>query len=240
MEVIQSKVRRERMGHIELATPVAHIWFLKSLPSRIGTLLDLTLKEVERVLYFESFLVIDAGQTDLEAGTLINEEKYRQTIDQYGPGAFEARMGGEAVRDLLEKLDLVHESVKLRDDMKDSTSEAKRKKLAKRLRVLEALKGMEPEILVAELAAFYQELDPESEMGRFVDEVSQSAREIQVKWEESEDWEVRKQLAYVEINNVIDRLVRSRVIPPEHLGKFRQWQNPAWMILTTVLSFRRI
>lgn len=234
VEVIQSKVRRERMGHIELATPVAHIWFLKSLPSRIGTLLDLTLKEVERVLYFESFLVIDAGKTDLESGTLINEEKYRQTIEQYGAGAFEARMGGEAVRDLLEKLDLVHESVKLREDMKDSTSEAKRKKLAKRLRVLEALKGIEPEVLVNELTNFYQAQDPDSEMGRFTDEVIAAAREIQVKWEESEDWELRKQLAYVEINNLIDRLVRSRVIPPEDLGKFRQWQNPAWMILTTV------
>ena len=88
VEVIQSKVRRERMGHIELATPVAHIWFLKSLPSRIGTLLDLTLKEVERVLYFESFLVISAGKTDLEAGTLINEEKFRQTIEEHGIGAF--------------------------------------------------------------------------------------------------------------------------------------------------------
>ncbi len=107
VEVIQSKVRRERMGHIELATPVAHIWFLKSLPSRIGTLLDLTLKEVERVLYFESFWCLDPGKTDLEHGTLINEEKYRQTLEQYGAGAFEARMGGEAVRDMLEKLDLV-------------------------------------------------------------------------------------------------------------------------------------
>ena len=151
VEVIQSKVRRERMGHIELATPVAHIWFLKSLPSRIGTLLDLTLKEVERVLYFESYLVVSPGDTDLEMGTLINEEKYRQTIEQYGPGTFEARMGGEAVRDMLEKLDLVSESTKLREEMKESASEAKRKKLAKRLRVLESLKGIEPEVLVADL-----------------------------------------------------------------------------------------
>ena len=234
VEVIQSKVRRERMGHIELATPVAHIWFLKSLPSRIGTLLDLTLKEVERVLYFESFLVISGGKTDLEAGTLINEEKYRQTMEEYGPGSFEARMGGEAVRDMLEKLDLVSESIKLREDMKDSTSEAKRKKLAKRLRVLESLKGIDPETLVNELTALYQEVDPDGEVGRFLDEVIQSAREIQVKWEETDDWEVRKQLAFVEINNIIDRLIRSRVIRPEDLGKFRQWQNPAWMILTTV------
>jgi DNA-directed RNA polymerase subunit beta' len=234
VEVIQSKVRRERMGHIELATPVAHIWFLKSLPSRIGTLLDLTLKEVERVLYFESFLVIDPGKTDLEIGTLINEEKFRQTLEEYGPGSFEARMGGEAVRDMLDRLDLVRESMKLREEMKDSTSEAKRKKLAKRLRVLEALKGIEPEVLLADLTAMYQEQDPESEMGRFLDELVQAAREIQVKWEETDDWEVRKQLAFVEINNLIDRLTRSRLIRPEDLGKYRQWQNPAWMILTTV------
>ncbi len=234
VEVIQSKVRRERMGHIELATPVAHIWFLKSLPSRIGTLLDLTLKEVERVLYFESFLVIAPGKTNLEPGTLINEEKYRQTMEEFGPGSFEARMGGEAVRDMLEKLDLVSESIKLREDMKDSTSEAKRKKLAKRLRVLESLKGIDPESLVNELTALYQDVDPDDEMGRFLDEVIQSARAIQVKWEETDAWEVRKVLAYVDINNIVDRLTRSRVIRPADLGKFRQWQNPAWMILTTV------
>jgi DNA-directed RNA polymerase beta' subunit len=234
VEVIQSKVRRERMGHIELATPVAHIWFLKSLPSRIGTLLDLTLKEVERVLYFESFLVIDPGKTDLEPGTLINEEKYRQTLEQFGTGSFETRMGGEAVRDLLERLDLVQESIKLREDMKGSTSEAKRKKLAKRLRVLEALKGIDPEVLVTELTTLFQAVDPESEMGRFLEEIVQAARTVQLKWEENDDWEVRKQLAYIEINNIIDRLVRSRVVPPQELSVFRQWQNPAWMILTTV------
>jgi len=235
VEVIQSKVRRERMGHIELATPVAHIWFLKSLPSRIGTLLDLTLKEVERVLYFESFLVLHAGQTDLERGTLLNEEKYREYLEKYGPESFEARMGGEAVRDMLERLDLVKESTKLRDDMKDSTSEAKRKKLSKRLRVIESLKGIEPEVLVNDLSALYErQTDPETETAKFLEETLRSARDILVKWEESEDWEVRKQLAFVEVNNVIDRLVRSRVISTDDLGKFRQWQNPAWMILTTV------
>ncbi len=233
VEVIQSKVRRERMGHIELATPVAHIWFLKSLPSRIGTLLDLTLKEVERVLYFESYLVVSPGDTDLEMGTLINEEKYRQTIEQYGAGSFEARMGGEAVRDMLEKLDLVSESTKLREEMKDSASEAKRKKLAKRLRVLESLKGIDPDVLVQGITALY-EAASNGEMGRFLEELLQVAREIQVKWEETHDWEVRKQLAFVEINNVVERLSRSRTISPEELGKLRQWQNPAWMILTTI------
>lgn len=234
VEVIQSKVRRERMGHIELATPVAHIWFLKSLPSRIGTLLDLTLKEVERVLYFESFLVLSAGKTELEAGSLINEEKYRQTLEEYGHGSFEARMGGEAVRDMLENLNLVAESNRLREEMKDSSSEAKRKKLAKRLRVIESLKGIDPEVLVQELQNVYQDLDPESEMARFMEEILQTARDIQVKWEENEDWEVRKQLAFVEIKNTIERLERARAISPEDLAKFRQWQNPAWMILTTI------
>ena len=236
VEVIQSKVRRERMGHIELATPVAHIWFLKSLPSRIGTLVDLTLKEVERVLYFESFLVISKGNTDLEPGTLINEEKYRQVLDDYGTdiGDFEALMGGEAVRMNLERLDLVSESVRLREEMKDSASEAKRKKLAKRLRVLESLKGIEPDILVKDLTTIYEGVDPDGEKGRFLFELLQTAREMQVKWHETESWEIRKQLAFVEINNIIDRLTRSRVVAPEHLGKFRQWQNPAWMILTTV------
>jgi DNA-directed RNA polymerase beta' subunit len=234
VEVIQSKVRRERMGHIELATPVAHIWFLKSLPSRIGTLLDLTLKEVERVLYFESYIVLDGGQTGLEPGTLLNEEKYRQAVEEFGIGSFEARMGGEAVRDMLEKLDLVTQGVVLRQDMKDSTSEAKRKKLAKRLRVLESLKGTDPETLVAELTGMHEVVAPESEIGRFLEELLQTAKDIQVRWEESEDWEGRKQLAFVEISDIIDRLGRSRVVSAEDLGKFRQWQNPAWMILTTI------
>ncbi|MFH0822381.1 MAG: DNA-directed RNA polymerase subunit beta', partial [Pseudomonadota bacterium] len=234
VEVIQSKVRRERMGHIELATPVAHIWFLKSLPSRIGTLLDLTLKEVERVLYFESFLVLNPGNTDLDKGKLINEEKYRSYKEKFGEDGFEAGMGGEAVRDMLERLNLVKESAGLRDEMKDSTSEAKRKKLAKRLRVLECLKGTEPGLLVVELTVLYQAIDPESESGRFLEELIQAAKTIQARWDETETWDVRKQLAYVEINNIIERLTRSRLVKPEDLGKFRQWQNPAWMILTTI------
>ena len=236
VEVIQSKVRRERMGHIELATPVAHIWFLKSLPSRIGTLLDLTLKEVERVLYFESYLVISPGNTGLRPGELINEERYHQSREEFGKdiGNFEALMGGEAVRLMLERLDLITESVRLREEMRDSSSEAKRKKLAKRLRVLESLKGIDPEALISELSIVLESFDPDSEKGRFVGELIQSAQEILVKWRETGDWEVRKQLAFVEIKNIIDRLGRSRIVHPERLGKFRQWQNPAWMILTTV------
>ncbi len=234
VEVIQSKVRRERMGHIELATPVAHIWFLKSLPSRIGTLLDLTLKEVERVLYFESFFVLDPGETDLELGRLVNEEKYRQIVETLGPDSCHVGMGGEAVRDMLERLDLVKESTRLREEMKDSTSEAKRKKLAKRLRVLESLKGIEPEVLVNQLIELAGRFDPESEAGRFFDDLIAGARDIQTKWDETDDWTVRKQLAFVEISNIIETLSRSRVVPPEHLADFRHWQNPAWMILTTI------
>ena len=143
-------------------------------------------------------------------------------------------MGGEAVRDMLDKLDLATESVKLREDMKDSTSEAKRKKLAKRLRVLEALKGIEPNDVVSQLSALAENVDQEGEVGRFLEEILQAAREVQVKWEESESWETRRQLAYVEINNLIHRMSLSRVIAPEILGTFRRWQNPAWMILTTI------
>ena len=108
VEVTQTKVRRERMGHIELASPVAHIWFLKSLPSRIGLMLDMTLREIERILYFEAFVVVDPGMTPLERGQLLTDEAYLEAIEQYGD-EFDARMGAEAVRDLLNTLDLSSE-----------------------------------------------------------------------------------------------------------------------------------
>ena len=142
------------------------------------------------------------GQTDLEVGTLINEEKYRQTIDQYGTGSFEAAWAARPSATCWTSWTWSLKASELREDMKDSTSEAKRKKLAKRLRVLEALKGMEPDVLVKELSGQYPRFDPDSETGRFLEEILQTSREIQVKWEETSDWEVRKQLAYVEINNV--------------------------------------
>src|SRR5439155_972204 len=106
VEVIQSKVRRERMGHIDLATPVAHIWFLKSLPSRIGTLLDMTLKELEKILYFESYVVVDPGTTPLQERELLSEGRYRKLVEEHGPDAFRAGMGAEAIRELLKKLDV--------------------------------------------------------------------------------------------------------------------------------------
>src|SRR4029434_10495114 len=133
-------VRRERMGHIDLATPVAHIWFLKSLPSRIGTLLDMTLKELEKVLYFESYVVVEPGTTPLTERELLSEGKYRKAYEEYGPDAFKAGMGAEAIRELLSRLDIDKLFVDLRVEMKEATSEAKRKKLAKRLKVISAFK----------------------------------------------------------------------------------------------------
>ncbi len=136
VEVIKSKVRRERMGHIELAAPVAHIWFLKSIPSRIGALLDLTLKDLEKVLYYESYIVIDPGNADLEAGDMLNEEKYRKLM---ADGAnFKAGMGAETIREMLDSIDLEELSKKLRVEMKETKSEARRTKLAKRLKVASA------------------------------------------------------------------------------------------------------
>jgi len=153
VEVIQSKVRRERMGHIDLATPVAHIWFLKSLPSRIGTLLDMTLKELEKVLYFESYVVIEPGTTPLQEHELISETKYRKLCEEFGPDAFRAGMGAEAIRELLTRLDVEKLFDQLRGEMREATSEAKRKKLAKRLKVLSAFKlsGNRPEWMILEV-----------------------------------------------------------------------------------------
>jgi DNA-directed RNA polymerase subunit beta' len=147
VEVIQSKVRRERLGHITLATPVAHIWFLKSLPSRIGAILDITLKELERVLYCESYIVLDPMATPLSAGEVVSEERYQQLIDEYGYDAFTASMGGEAILEMLKAIDVHGLSEELRDGMRGTSSEAKRKKLAKRLKVIEAFKesGNRPE-----------------------------------------------------------------------------------------------
>jgi DNA-directed RNA polymerase subunit beta' len=153
VEVIQSKVRRERMGHITLATPVAHIWFLKSLPSRIGTLLDITLKELEKVLYCEAYIVLEPGKTPLDKKNIILEEKYHKLREEFGPDGFRAEMGAEAIQELLKQLDLDQLATQLRKEMKTSTSDAKRKKLAKRLKVVEAFRasGNRPEWMVLEV-----------------------------------------------------------------------------------------
>ncbi|MFH1017607.1 MAG: DNA-directed RNA polymerase subunit beta', partial [Pseudomonadota bacterium] len=138
VEVIQSKVRRDRMGHITLAAPVAHIWFFKSLPSRVGNLLDVTLKELERVLYYESYIVMEPGSTKLKKGEVLTEDEYQKAIEDHGDAAFEAGMGAGAIRKLLAEIDLNDLAKKLRRDMKDTASEAKRKKTAKRLKVVAA------------------------------------------------------------------------------------------------------
>ena len=146
VEVIQAKVRRDRLGHINLATPVAHIWFLKSLPSRIGNLLDMTLKDLEKILYCVAYCVLDPGDTDLEAGQLLTEESYEELVEEFGEDALEVGMGAEAIRELLESLDIDGLSVELRAAMRETTSEAKRKKIAKRLKVVESFRdsGNEP------------------------------------------------------------------------------------------------
>ena len=153
VEVIQSKVRRERMGHISLASPVAHIWFLKSLPSRIGTLLDMTLKDLERVLYFESYIVTDPGETPLRKKEILTETRYRKLVEEFGFGSFEAGMGAEAIRLLLRDLNLEPLAVELRTEMMETASEARRKKIAKRLKVINAFRhsGNLPEWMILEV-----------------------------------------------------------------------------------------
>ncbi len=140
VEVIQSKVRRERMGHIKLACPVAHIWFLKSMPSKIGTLLELTIKEVERVLYFEMYIVIEPGSSPYEFCELISEEKYIEARDKYGEG-FRGGIGAEAMRECLKKIDIEEVTKKLREEMREAASDAKKKKLARRLKVVDAFRA---------------------------------------------------------------------------------------------------
>ncbi|HBG50999.1 MAG TPA: DNA-directed RNA polymerase subunit beta', partial [Gammaproteobacteria bacterium] len=149
VEVTQAKVRRERMGHIELASPTAHIWFLKSLPSRIGLMLDMTLRDIERVLYFESYLVIDPGMTPLERGQILSEEAYLDAIEEHGD-EFDARMGAEAIDQMLKSIDLQKEATRLRDEMAGTQSETKIKRLAKRLKLIESFveSGNRPEWMI--------------------------------------------------------------------------------------------
>ncbi|TAN08179.1 MAG: DNA-directed RNA polymerase subunit beta' [Rhodanobacteraceae bacterium] len=148
-EVTLAKVRRERMGHIELASPTAHIWFLKSLPSRIGLMLDMTLRDIERILYFEAYVVIDPGLTPLERGQMLNEDQYLQAVEEHGD-EFDARMGAEAVYELLKSLDLNGEMVRLREEIAATNSETKLKRLTKRIKLVEAFleSGNRPEWMV--------------------------------------------------------------------------------------------
>ena len=148
-EVTLAKVRRERMGHIELASPTAHIWFLKSLPSRIGLMLDMTLRDIERILYFEAYVVVEPGLTSLERNQLLNEEQYLQAVEEHGD-EFDARMGAEAVYELLKSINLADEMVKLREEIAATNSETKLKRLSKRIKLVEAFhdSGNRPEFMV--------------------------------------------------------------------------------------------
>ncbi|WP_316977263.1 DNA-directed RNA polymerase subunit beta' [Shumkonia mesophila] len=153
VEVTLQKVRRERMGHIELASPVAHIWFLKSLPSRIGLLLDMTLKDLERVLYFENYVVVEPGLTPLKLKEMLTEDQYQNAVEEYGEDAFTVGIGAEAIRDMLATIDLDEECESLRADLIETNSEAKRKKLVKRLKLVEAFleSGSRPEWMILEV-----------------------------------------------------------------------------------------
>src|ERR1700748_428877 len=138
VEVTLSRVRRERMGHIELAAPVAHIWFLKSLPSRIGLLLDMTLKSLERILYFESYVVLEPGLTPLEDRQLLSEDEYLKAQELYGADSFTATIGAEAIREMLKALDLEKMAADIRVEIAEATTELQPKKLAKRLKLIES------------------------------------------------------------------------------------------------------
>ena len=153
VEVTRSRVRRERMGTIELASPVSHVWFFKGLPSRIGHLLDLSLRDLERILYFESYVVIDPGDTELKEKELLSEERHRELRDEFGDGVFEARMGAEAIKELLSRIELDELSEELRIVMKTDTSQIRRLKAAKRLKVVDAFRrsGHRPEWMILDV-----------------------------------------------------------------------------------------
>ena len=151
--LFRSKVRRERMGHIDLASPVAHIWFLKSLPSRIGLLVDMTLKDLERVLYFEYFLVTEPGLTSLNKGQLLSEEEYENALDEFGDESFEVSIGAEAIKKILIDMNLDEEIIKIREELINTGSEIKRKKLVKRLKLVESFlqSGAKPEWMILDV-----------------------------------------------------------------------------------------
>src|ERR1700692_50628 len=153
VEVTLAKVRRERMGHIELASPVAHIWFLKSLPSRVGLMVDLTLKELEKILYFESYVVLEPGLTDMKLHQLLTEDQLVAQQDEFGDDALRAGIGAEAIKSILIGIDADAEKVQLRAELKETTSESKRKKLVKRLKLIEAFSesGAKPEWMILDV-----------------------------------------------------------------------------------------
>ena len=166
VEVTLSKVRRERMGHIELAAPVAHIWFLKSLPSRISMLLDMTLKDVERILYFENYIVLEPGLTPMKLHQLLSESEYLKAQEDFGEDAFTAGIGAEAVRDMLMSINLEQLREQLREELKTATGDLKPKKIAKRLKLVESFidSGNRPEWMILTVVPV---IPPELRRGKF-------------------------------------------------------------------------
>ncbi|MCD6281972.1 MAG: DNA-directed RNA polymerase subunit beta' [Deltaproteobacteria bacterium] len=232
VEVIDSKVRRERLGHIELASPVAHIWFAKSLPSRLAGILDLTIRELERVLYFESYIVVDPKDTPFKKCELLSEDKYRNAIDRYGIGSFVAKMGAEAINELVDEIDIMSLSVTLREEMRSTKSEAKKKKLAKRLRMVNAFKGIEPD----DINSFVEDrfhLEKDEQFRRVLGEVLGECRRITKQWEEAQDFSSKKKMIPA-INDVIERLVDSRRLSHDEIDYLKPWQDPSWMILKVI------
>jgi len=232
VEVIDSRVRRERLGHIELATPVAHIWFLKSLPSKIGALLDLSIKELERVLYFESYIVTDPKDTPLHKGELLTEDKFRASVDKHGIGSFVAKMGAEAIDDLIKDQDILALSVTLRDEIKATKSEAKKKKLSRRLRMVNVFKGIDP----ADLMTFIEDrfhLEKDEQFRRVLGEILTECRKIAKRWEEAPNYAEKKTII-PKVNEVIERLIESRRLTHDEIDYLKPWQDPSWMILKVI------
>jgi len=232
VEVIDSRVRRERMGHIELATPVAHIWFLKSLPSKIGALLDLSIKELERVLYFESYIVIDPKQSALKKGELLTEDKYRQLVEKHGIGSFVAKMGADAIDEMIAGLDIIKLSGELKEEIKNTKSEAKKKKLSRRLRMVNVFRGIEPE----ELNQFIEDrfhLEKDEQFRRALGELLGEGRRIVKQWEDAYTYNEKKAVV-PKINEVLERLIESRRLSHDDIDYLKPWQDPSWMILKVV------
>ena len=232
VEVIDSRVRRERLGHIELATPVAHIWFLKSLPSKIGALLDLSIKELERVLYFETYIVIDPKDTPLVKSELLTEDRFRMMVDKYGIGSFTAKMGAEAIDELIGDLDIITLSTTLKDEMLNTKSEAKKKKLARRLRMVNMFKGIEPQELIAFIEDRFH-LEKDEQFRRALGEILTECRKITKNWDEAPGYAQKKEIL-PKINEVIDRLVESKRLLHDEIDYLKPWQNPSWMILKVI------
>ncbi|HNY66843.1 MAG TPA: DNA-directed RNA polymerase subunit beta' [Deltaproteobacteria bacterium] len=232
VEVIDSRVRRERLGHIELATPVAHIWFLKSLPSKIGALLDLSIKELERVLYFESYIVTDPKDTPLKKCELLTEDKFRQCVDKHGIGSFTAKMGAEAVDDLIKDLDILEISNTLKEEVKNTKSEAKKKKLSRRLRMVNVFKGIEPSDLMTFIEDRFH-LEKDEQFRRALGEILTECRKIQKRWEEAKSYNEKKEII-PKVNEVIDRLIDSRRLTHDEVDYIKPWQDPSWMILKVI------